>query len=109
MPAATAGRAGAPVRRKPDRPSHVRPWLGPEWAIPVVPAVARQMMRETFLHDFLCVFAPREPLIKSSSRRRGPSNVLSILDSRLRGNDKNLLDQNFPRFYSLRDSAGWAA
>src|SRR4030066_26671 len=43
---------------------------------------------------------PREPLIiKSSSRRRGPSNVLSILDSRLRGNDKNLIDQSFPRHY----------
>jgi hypothetical protein len=40
---------------------------------------------------------PKEPLIKSSSRRRGPSNVLSILDSRLRGNDKILLDQSFPK------------
>ena len=46
----------------------------------------------------------KEPLIKSSSRRRGPSNVMppSYLppqagegDTRLRGNDKILLDQSF--------------
>ena len=37
----------------------------------------------------------QEPLIKSSSRRRGPSNVLKILDSRLRGNDKTILNQSF--------------
>jgi tetratricopeptide (TPR) repeat protein len=46
----------------------------------------------------------QEPLIKSSSRSlpssvfvggRGPSTVPDILDSRLRGNDKTLLDQGF--------------
>jgi len=47
----------------------------------------------------------KEPLIKSSSRRRGPSNVLSILDSRLRGNDEILLDQSFlDRIYKILET-----
>jgi tetratricopeptide (TPR) repeat protein len=37
----------------------------------------------------------QELLIESSSRRRGPSNVPDILDSRLRENDETALDQCF--------------
>ena len=37
-----------------------------------------------------------EPPIKSSPRRRGSSNSLNILGSRLRGNDKTILNQSFP-------------
>ena len=42
------------------------------------------------------LFRSREPLIQSSPRRRGSSNYLNFLDSRLRGNDKTILDQSFP-------------
>ena len=38
-----------------------------------------------------------EPLIKSSSRRRGSSKILNPLDSRLRGNDKTVFDQSFSK------------
>ncbi len=38
-----------------------------------------------------------EPPIKSSPGRRGSSNYLNILGSRLRGNDKTILNQSFPR------------
>ena len=42
---------------------------------------------------------PKEHLIKSSSRRRGSSNYLNILDSRLRGNDKTIPIQSVPNGY----------
>ena len=40
----------------------------------------------------------KEGLIKSSPRKRGPSNALKSMGSRFRGNDEISLDQTFPRY-----------
>lgn len=51
---------------------------------------------QKLLHDII-----KEALIKSSPRRRGSGNLLNILDSRFHGNDKYILNQDFPKYDPL--------